>query len=123
MIRRPPRATRTDTLFPYTTLFRSPACCRATSARARATSPSRSAVPAGATARFSWLNGWLPGSARAAGLPDLPTATSREIGRAHVCTPVTNAHLVCRLLLETNKTHTIHAHPILQHPQPTTSDY
>src|SRR3546814_11868106 len=24
MIRRPPRATRTDTLFPYTTLFRSP---------------------------------------------------------------------------------------------------
>src|SRR3546814_2682864 len=22
-----------------------------------------------------------------------------EIGRAHVCTPVTNAHLVCRLLL------------------------
>src|SRR3546814_11024464 len=41
MIRRPPRSTRTDTLFPYTTLFRSPytiimssktipcaACCR-----------------------------------------------------------------------------------------------
>src|SRR3546814_2652488 len=27
-----------------------------------------------------------------------------EIGRAHVCTPVTNAHLVCRLLLaKTNK--------------------
>src|SRR3546814_6872363 len=25
----------------------------------------------------------------------------REIGRAHVCTPVTNAHLVCRLLLDT----------------------
>src|SRR3546814_19565918 len=24
----------------------------------------------------------------------------REIGRAHVCTPVTKAHLVCRLLLE-----------------------
>src|SRR3546814_4690867 len=29
MIRRPPRATRTDTLFPYTTLFRSPACAQA----------------------------------------------------------------------------------------------
>src|SRR3546814_2559244 len=28
MIRRPPRSTRTDTLFPYTTLFRS--CCRST---------------------------------------------------------------------------------------------
>src|SRR3546814_4430324 len=26
MIRRPPRSTRTDTLFPYTTLFRSIAC-------------------------------------------------------------------------------------------------
>src|SRR3546814_6818733 len=30
MIRRPPRSTRTDTLFPYTTLFRSAGCreCR-----------------------------------------------------------------------------------------------
>src|SRR3546814_1289947 len=26
VIRRPPRSTRTDTLFPYTTLFRSPPC-------------------------------------------------------------------------------------------------
>src|SRR3546814_3514715 len=29
MIRRPPRSTRTDTLFPYTTLFRSPPLRRA----------------------------------------------------------------------------------------------
>src|SRR3546814_20590741 len=29
MIRRPPRSTRTDTLFPYTTLFRSPCRCDA----------------------------------------------------------------------------------------------
>src|SRR3546814_16933659 len=28
MIRRPPRSTRTDTLFPYTTLFRSPVAAR-----------------------------------------------------------------------------------------------
>src|SRR3546814_4308895 len=28
MIRRPPRSTRTDTLFPYTTLFRSPIASR-----------------------------------------------------------------------------------------------
>src|SRR3546814_7626003 len=28
MIRRPPRSTRTDPLFPYTTLFRSPVGCR-----------------------------------------------------------------------------------------------
>src|SRR3546814_10192376 len=28
-----------------------------------------------------------------------------QIGRAHVCTPVTNAHLVCRLLLEKKPQH------------------
>src|SRR3546814_5205586 len=33
MIRRPPRSTRTDTLFPYTTLFRSRASIRARSSR------------------------------------------------------------------------------------------
>src|SRR3546814_10309244 len=33
MIRRPPRSTRTDTLFPYTTLFRSPSKSRATNRR------------------------------------------------------------------------------------------
>src|SRR3546814_4376249 len=31
------------------------------------------------------------------------TIQMRKIGRAHVCTPVTNAHLVCRLLLENKK--------------------
>src|SRR3546814_4326555 len=35
-----------------------------------------------------------------------PANCCTEIGRAHVCTPVTNAHLVCRLMLET-KQHTI----------------
>src|SRR3546814_2561936 len=35
-----------------------------------------------------------------------PLADGGVIGRAHVCTPVTNAHLVCRLLL-VNK-HTTH---------------
>src|SRR3546814_4114701 len=39
----------------------------------------------------------LIGSTTYAGLP------GDEIGRAHVCTPVTNAHLVIRLLLETKK--------------------
>src|SRR3546814_4493111 len=34
MIRRPPRSTRTDTLFPYTTLFRSP-CQRRSQSRQR----------------------------------------------------------------------------------------
>src|SRR3546814_3973169 len=39
MIRRPPRSTRTDTLFPYTTLFRSPA-------RPSRRPPGRSSIPA-----------------------------------------------------------------------------
>src|SRR3546814_1933503 len=39
MIRRPPRSTRTDTLFPYTTLFRSPAQCRDAAARATGLAP------------------------------------------------------------------------------------
>src|SRR3546814_3565065 len=33
-----------------------------------------------------------------------PNTCVRKIGRAHVCTPVTNAHLVCRLLLEKKNT-------------------
>src|SRR3546814_12485757 len=37
MIRRPPRSTRTDTLFPYTTLFRSPRRGRVRRARLAAT--------------------------------------------------------------------------------------
>src|SRR3546814_6260122 len=32
------------------------------------------------------------------------TRSVNQIGRAHVWTPVNNAHLVCRLLLETNTT-------------------
>src|SRR3546814_12493382 len=42
MIRRPPRSTRTDTLFPYTTLFRSPMAFwvdHSIAADARGTSP------------------------------------------------------------------------------------
>src|SRR3546814_9248458 len=37
MIRRPPRSTRTDTLFPYTTLFRSPSRCTRSSTACRRT--------------------------------------------------------------------------------------
>src|SRR3546814_1034513 len=45
MIRRPPRSTRTDTLFPYTTLFRSLVRCAA--ARSAALRHRRRAVLAG----------------------------------------------------------------------------
>src|SRR3546814_6753266 len=69
-------------------------------------------------ARRSWMRGCAP-QARAIAVRPLtphPASTRRasrqvfatlspngKIGRAHVCTPVTNAHLVCRLLLEKNK--------------------
>src|SRR3546814_3281131 len=60
MIRRPPRSTRTDTLFPYTTLFRSPAA--ALPAPGRPT-PSRR-WRAAARRRYS---GWRRGMADAPG--------------------------------------------------------
>src|SRR3546814_3514982 len=39
-----------------------------------------------------------------AGLAGPTILHDRKIGRAHVCTPVTNAQLVCRLLLAQKKT-------------------
>src|SRR3546814_5417590 len=39
---------------------------------------------------------------------DYPTHAANQLGRAHVRTPVTHAHLVCRLLLDKQK-HTIHS--------------
>src|SRR3546814_7682757 len=53
MIRRPPRSTRTDTLFPYTTLFRSigPPCGRASPP---AFSRRRSAPPPSGAARETY---------------------------------------------------------------------
>src|SRR3546814_10722449 len=81
-IRRPPRTTRTDTLFPYTTL------CRSNDRRAQE-------FPGGAE------NGRRPRRHDATGHQQRHPVV--QIGRAHVCTPVTNAHLVCRLLPE-NKT-------------------
>src|SRR3546814_8391208 len=45
MIRRPPRSTRTDTLFPYTTLFRSPPGRRRPRKSRRRRSPPRASPP------------------------------------------------------------------------------
>src|SRR3546814_2592475 len=36
-------------------------------------------------------------------VPVLGKTAQRQIGRAHVCTPVHNAHLVCRVLLDKQK--------------------
>src|SRR3546814_4260583 len=84
MIRRPPRSTRTDTLFPYTTLFRS----------------SVGAQPSDRVARFLDAAGVQERAARNNPNKAVP---GEKIGRAHVRTPVTNAHLVCRLLPENKK--------------------
>src|SRR3546814_20008781 len=54
MIRRPPRSTRTDTLFPYTTLVRSALSrLETTSIRTSLRAPKRRTE-----AQFGWLDGW-----------------------------------------------------------------
>src|SRR3546814_11294969 len=87
MNRLPPRSTRTDTPFPYTTLFRSARCRRRPGKRVRKRG----------------CGGWNSASA------DYSEGLWRvngvgEIGRAHVRTPGTNAQLVCRPLLGKKKT-------------------
>src|SRR3546814_9085381 len=51
---------------------------------------------------FSRMIGAIPvkDEAQAARVETLKKMDPAKIGRAHVCTPVTNAHLVCCLLLE-----------------------
>src|SRR3546814_14306845 len=59
MIRRPPISTRTDTLFPYTTLFRSwTSAPTASTSRSTTTTPS-SASPAADRVRAMRRNAWL----------------------------------------------------------------
>src|SRR3546814_8224781 len=95
MIRRPPRSTRTDTLFPYPTLFRSPWRCAAGPAPAAGRRRRCGTTPA---PRRGVRGIPRPGPAAAAATG--PGWRSEE----HTSeTPVTNAHLVCRLLLEKKK--------------------
>src|SRR3546814_9760925 len=70
MVLRPPRSTRTDTLFPYTTLFRS-ASCPARSARGERRRPARRAAAGGL--RRGRARGGLAGmeGGRAAGRAEL----------------------------------------------------
>src|SRR3546814_10204542 len=94
MIRRPPRSTRTDTLFPYTTLFRSweaASACLRPNRRSNIEAPRRFAVE---RKRKRWQR-------------EADSARSEE----HTSElPVTNAHLVCRLLLEKKKQNTAKYH-------------
>src|SRR3546814_8180156 len=142
MILRPPRSTRTDTLFPYTTLFRSfvepgesleqtverevleESGVRILRCRYLASQPwpFPSSLMLGFFAEagpdepqvgdeledarwftFDEVDAALRGASPEGGLLLSPSVSISQIGRAHVCTPVTNAPLVCRLLLDTKK--------------------
>src|SRR3546814_8418949 len=106
MLRRPPRSTRTDTLFPYTTLFRSPvALLPVVVVDARTAVGNRRAAKQNHAAPLR--NRGIGGEAQhvvAAGEYDRLAFRARGFDRidrkSTRLTPVTNAHLVCRLLLE-----------------------
>src|SRR3546814_8825885 len=127
MIRRPPRSTRTDTLFPYTTLFRSyrgqhqgygpcPSCRRTRSPRpdpSRSDQDRREQLSRGVgsllrVGPYSYRSASRDWSARRGLRPP-----GRELGRAHVCTPVPNAPLACRLVRDHTNTNS-HPHSTIR---------
>src|SRR3546814_5892708 len=109
MRQRPPRSTLSDTLFPYTTVFRSDAnhlVALITKHDALVVSQYQDfhALP------ICWQERFLLAVEFVSDLwckrvPAIADTWHKhgQIGRAHVCTPVTNAHIVCRLLLETKE--------------------
>src|SRR3546814_10905994 len=100
MIRRPPRSTRPHTRFPYTTLFRSPG--RRTAGGALpciAVAHHRRAQPVGIMMQRAQRRAL--GADMAAAPRIVPVGADRKSTRQN---QVTNAHLVCRFLLEKKKT-------------------
>src|SRR3546814_14254187 len=97
MIRRPPRSTRTDTLFPYTTLFRSPLrthrrqslCSPSFQPTGKDISQCLEKIPGFNISRATFSHAGH-GSVKSLGMVcDVKSYTddngiSREIGRAHV---------------------------------------
>src|SRR3546814_4985216 len=97
MIRRPPRSTRTDTLFPYTTLFRSPARSRLW----RWTTVSKAL--AGVLAHYRLRRSTASQSVHR-GRAIAPLRRRRIRSEEHTSELQSlMAHLVCRLLLEKKK--------------------
>src|SRR3546814_3177515 len=60
---------------------------------------SAGAAEAASLCRTREVTGRARSLRRPCGCPDRRAKHEREIGRAHVSTPVTNAHLVCRRLI------------------------
>src|SRR3546814_9194742 len=124
MIPRPPRSTRTDTLFPYTTLFRSttnePATVRASLTPigndSEGTSMSEAADEPQVFNRNTQIEGiqscdpcdpahGTEETYDEAGVLPRPI----KIGRVQVRTPVTHAHLVSSMLLKKKKLSCTHS--------------
>src|SRR3546814_4851557 len=109
LIVRPPSSTRTDTLFPDTTLCRSRTRrplgrrfpLRGLDRPRRGETRTRQRTRHGQGSRPG-IGTRSVGRRRPVG--SLGGRPQFEIGRAHVWSPVTNAHLVCRLLLEKKNT-------------------
>src|SRR3546814_3293717 len=132
MIRRPPRSTRTDTLFPYTTLFRSWGRQRGEALDGSAGVDWRASAgnvktltdfaaqlrdaPGTSAEMKRWIDETVAGITAAHAKGDAlwhqaategdqtPGPPPAQIGSAHVGTPATNAPLVCRLLLAKKNT-------------------
>src|SRR2546422_8559364 len=92
MIRRPPRST----LFPYTTLFRSP----------RGRSASSASTESPRCVRIRWITA---GSSIVASTVIRPPHRGQERSEEHTSELQSRLHLVCRLLLEKKKKHNINA--------------
>src|SRR3546814_1560866 len=117
MFRRPTSPNRTDRLFPYTALVRTPSSTRLMLEQAGRLGPSVPIITARVASGSPLAS--LALSAGGAGC-EQPASASASVGRRRAgrcrgrrvivrkstrLTPVTNAHLVCRLLLENQKTH------------------
>src|SRR3546814_7354222 len=99
MIRRPPRSTRTDTLVPYTTLFRSSRC------------NGNALGGSGKGSSSGWRRRSRHGRGRQWAAAPLSCCHAQCRSEEHTSElQVTNAHLVCRLLLEKKKTITHDRH-------------
>src|SRR3546814_3574226 len=83
-------------------------CCARSSRGGPTSTPCSATTMMSPSALFSSANGLVSPCQSAWVSPASTTSRCRpppsQIGRAHVCTPVTNAHLVCRLLLEKQTT-------------------